>query len=63
MVVTVYYKDGFTEEFDDVRKIEDDRFGYDPVIEYVTYDIKHGTFKKVKCLLEMRKLDHIDISI
>ena len=63
MRVTVYYKDGFTEEFDDVRKIEDDRFGYDPVIEYVTYNREHGTLKKVKCLLESIKVEHIDISI
>ena len=63
MVVTVYYKDGFTEEFNDVRKVEDDRVGYDPVIEYVNYDRKHGTLKKVRCLLETKNLDHIDISI
>ena len=63
MKVTVYYKDGFTEEFDDVRKIEDDRFGYDPVIEYVTYDSKHGTLKKVRCLLETINVDNIYISI
>lgn len=44
MRVTVYYNDGLVEEFTDVKQIENDRPGYDPIIRYVNYN--NGAYEK-----------------
>ena len=44
MRVTVYYNDGLVEEFTDVKQIENDRPGYDPIIRYINYN--SGAYEK-----------------